>query len=64
MHYDDVLKKMLKAQNILQKKQMNVLMLNFISSELSIDFKSNSNNHFESFFNNETICLISCCSTL
>ena len=64
MHYNDALKKMLKAQNILQKRQMNVLALNFVSSELSTDFRSNSNNHLESFFNNETVCLISCCSTL
>ena len=64
VHYDDVLKKMLKAQKILQKRQMNILMLTFISSELSTDSRSNSNNHLESFFNNETVCLISCCSTL
>ncbi len=64
MHYDDALKKMLKAQNILQKWQMNVLVLTFVSFKLSTDSRSNSNNHLESFFNNETICLISCCSTL
>ncbi len=64
MHYDDALKKMLKAQNILQKWQMNVLVLTFVSFKLSTDFRLNSNNHFESFFNNETVCLISCCSTL
>jgi len=64
MHYDDALKKMLKAQNILQKWQMNVLVLTFVSFELSTDSRSNSNNHLESFFNNKTICLISCCSTL
>ena len=64
VHYDDALKKMLKAQEILQKRQMNILTLTFVSSELSTDSRSNSNNHLESFFNNETVCLISCCSTL
>ncbi len=64
MHYDDALKKMLKAQNILQKRQMNVLALTFVSFKLSADSRSNSNNHLESFFNNEIVCLISCCSTL
>lgn len=64
MHYDDALKKMLKAQNILQKWQMNILVLTFVLFKLSTDFRSNSNNHLESFFNNETVCLISCCSTL
>ncbi len=64
VHYDDALKKMLKAQEILQKRQMNILTLTFVSSELSADSRSNSNNHLEPFFNNETVCLISCCSTL
>ena len=64
VHYDDALKKMLKAQEILQKRQMNILMLTFVLSELSTDSRSNSNNYLESFFNNETVCLISCCSTL
>ncbi len=64
VHYDDALKKMLKAQKILQKRQMNILTLTFVSSELSADSRSNSNNHLEPFFNNETVCLISCCSTL
>ena len=64
VHYDDALKKILKAQEILQKRQMNILTLTFISSELSTDSRSNSNNHLEPFFNNETVCLISCCSTL
>ena len=64
VHYDDALKKMLKAQEILQKRQMNILTLTFVSSELSTDSRSNSNNHLEPFFNNETVCLISCCSTL
>ncbi len=64
MHYDDVLKKMFTAHNILHKRQMNILELTFISSELSTDFKLNSNTHLESFFNNEIVCLISCCSTL
>ena len=64
VHYDDALKKMLKAQEILQKRQMNILTLTFVSSELSADSRSNSNNHLEPFFNNEAVCLISCCSTL
>ncbi len=63
MHYNDALKKMLKAQNILQKRQMNVFVLTFVSFELLTDSRSNSNNHLESFFNNETVYLISCCST-
>ena len=64
MHYDDALKKMLKAQNILQKWQMNILVLTFVSFKLLTDSRLNSNNHLESFFNNETVCLISCCLTL
>jgi len=64
VHYDDALKKMLKAQEILQKRQMNILTLTFVSPELSADSRSDSNNHLEPFFNNGTVCLISCCSTL
>ncbi len=64
VHYDGALKKMLKAQNILQKRQVNVLALNFVSPELSADSRSNSNNHLEPFFNNGAVCLISCCPTL
>ena len=64
VHYDDALKKMLKAQNILQKWQMNILVLTFVSFKLLTDSRLNSNNHLESFFNNETVCLISCCLTL
>ncbi len=64
VHYDGALKEMLKAQNILQKRQVNVLALTFVSSELSADSRSNSNNRLEPFFNNGAVCLISCCPTL
>ncbi len=64
VHYDDALKKMLKAQEILQKRQVNILTLTFVPPELSADSRSDSNNHLEPFFNNGAVCLISCCPTL